>query len=111
MLARIQHGDGLLGMEWNRRDQMHSVDAVIGENLIQVEDALFHFKAVADLLQDLRIGVADGQSFDVGVVQINGHELGAEAEPGEGDLDFAIGHRLRSLLGIGQFDGSGLWAT
>ena len=107
-LPGVEHGDRLLGMHGDGRDQMHGVDAVVSEDRVKVGDALFDFKAVAHFLQHLRIRVADGQAFDIGMMLEDGQEFSAEAEPGEGDLDFArYGHSPCFIPRLGQVTQAG----
>jgi hypothetical protein len=56
----------------------------------------FHSEFVADIIQHFLVGIADREVLDTGMVEIDGHELGPEAETDESDTDLIRHHISRT---------------
>jgi hypothetical protein len=98
MLARLQHGDGLFGVKRDRRHEVYSVDPVVRQNRLEGSLPLLYLVSVPDRSQNLRIRVADRQRRHIGMMKIDGNELGPKTETYECDIHIP-GHDQDSRTG------------
>ena len=71
----------LRGVIGNRRVDVDGVDVRVRQHVVVVVYRLSILKCVADLVQLVRVALADGVHFGVRDALIDRNELGAEAEP------------------------------
>ena len=70
---------------------MHEVDVGVGQDLLKVGVAGFHAEGVANVIELLARALADGVHVGVGVLLVDGDELGSKTKADDGDVDLAVG--------------------
>ena len=91
MLAGAKGGEGVFGVVWDGGVDVDGVNVRIGENVGVVGVALFDAELVADFVEQFGITLADRAHLRIGMALVDGDELGAEAEPDDGDARFCDG--------------------
>ncbi|OPZ11924.1 MAG: hypothetical protein BWZ10_02140 [candidate division BRC1 bacterium ADurb.BinA364] len=91
VLAGAQGGDGLRGVVRNAGYQMNGVDIVGLNRLLDRMELPGDAESSADATQPLRVEIANGDRLDIGMIQVNRHEFGAESHSSDRDANFPRG--------------------
>jgi hypothetical protein len=70
---------------------VNRVDLLHLQEVLEPGEPAFHLEQVADFVQFRLVPLADGIALRVGVLLVQGDELGAEPEADNCDLDFFSG--------------------
>jgi hypothetical protein len=67
---------------------VHGIDLRGIDDFLEVNEALFDIKPVADMRETWCVLFADRHRRDVGMIEIDGHELRSEAKPHHRNAQF-----------------------
>ena len=90
MLARLERLDGLRGMVGNGRIDVHGVDLVVLEQLLEMAVADLDAEGVPDRVELAPGPLADRIHVGMRVPLVDGDELGAESQAHDGHVDLVV---------------------
>ena len=89
MLAGLEHGEAVLGVEADRGGDVHGVPVVVGEEVLDRLVARLDAVRRGHRLPALGVGLDDGDVGDVGMVEVDRQEVPAEHQPDDTDVEAA----------------------
>src|SRR5262249_52363864 len=98
VLSGPERRDALRGVVRDRRVDMDRIDVGVLKQFVEVGVALLDSPAISALVEVLLRPPADGVHLRVGMLLINGNELGAKTQADDGNADLLVtGHEMVPL--------------